>query len=171
MAAEFGGVHAFDARHAGLVFAAELDPCRVLENVSTGAEEVDEEMARRVAGRFVVAKAILVTVAREDVHRFGAAAAVIAEVDVFEVAVAFEDDANDEFVTDLGLGLSPFADPLEDRACVADPFEVELFGQLERRRFIGSDLADVLEVLPMDAPPSDPGSAFLAVTRARLGWI
>ena len=50
--------------------------------------------------RFVVAQAVLVLVARQHVHRLGAAAAVVLQVDVLHVAVRAQHDAHHEFVAD-----------------------------------------------------------------------
>src|SRR5262245_62082582 len=101
VAVELGSVHALDVRDTGLVFATMLDARAVLEDVNALGQVIDEEVAGGVARAFVIGEAVLVFVLAEHVHRLGAAAALVLEMDVFHVAIDAQLDADDQFVADL----------------------------------------------------------------------
>ena len=98
MAIELRGVHALNQSHAALVLAFVLDATGVFEDIRALGQVADEEVASGVFGRLVVAEAVLVFVAGEDVDGFGAAAPLVLHVDVLHVSIDTKDDAGDEFV-------------------------------------------------------------------------
>ena len=89
-----------DARQPGRVRALVLHPHRVLEHVRPLRQVVDEEVARRVLRDLVVRQPVLVLVPDQHVHRLGAAAAVVLQVDVLHVPVRPQDHPHDQLVAD-----------------------------------------------------------------------
>jgi len=120
---EFRGVHALDVGHAGLVLAAVLDTKGVLEDVGALGEVVDVEVRGGIFGGFVVAEAVLVFVAGEDIDGFGATGAMVFHVEVFHVTVGTQFDADHEFVTDFSFSVGRE----EFRAFFGVLFEVDGF--------------------------------------------
>lgn len=87
MSREVGGIHAANFSNPGLIVTAMLNADAGLENVSARREAIDEKVGGGIARHFVVAKAILPTIAAEDIHWFGATTALVFEVDVFQRSV------------------------------------------------------------------------------------
>ena len=77
MAVKFGRIHALDFGDTGLILAAQLNASRILEDVCTFWQVIDEEMTGCVARTFVVAQAILIFVLGKDIHGLCAAAALV----------------------------------------------------------------------------------------------
>lgn len=101
VAVEFRGVEALDCGNSRGVFAGMKDSGRVLEDVLSFREVIDEEMGGGIARHFVVAKSILKSVARKDLKRFDAASTLVFEMDEFHITVDREEDADHEFIADL----------------------------------------------------------------------
>ena len=57
---EFRRVHALDVGNPGLILAPQLNARRVLKNIRLLGKVVDEEVARRIARRFVVTESVLI---------------------------------------------------------------------------------------------------------------
>ena len=94
MAVEFRRVHALNFGNASLVLATELNASRVFEDISPFGEVIDKEVAGRVTGALIIPKTILVLVLGENVDRFGAASPLVLEMDLFQVAVDTQLNAN-----------------------------------------------------------------------------
>ena len=77
VAVELGRIHTLDICHAALVLAFVEYAKAVFEYVGSFWQVIDEEMARGIARCFVVTESILILVARKNIHRLGAAAALV----------------------------------------------------------------------------------------------
>src|SRR5688572_5988009 len=99
VAVELGRVHALDLGDAGLVTAFVLDARGIFKDVNSFRQVIDKKVAGGIAGRFVVAQAVLVFVARQDVNRFRATATLVFKVDVFHIAIHAQFDPHDQFVS------------------------------------------------------------------------
>src|SRR4030042_3133180 len=98
MAVKLRCVHALYRGHACLVFSLVLDTGTVFEDIHALRQIVHEKVRRSVARTLVVAHTVLVTVAAKNVDRFGAAAPLVFEVDVFHIAIHPQFDAYDQLV-------------------------------------------------------------------------
>ena len=114
-------------------------------------------MACRISGAFIIRQAILVLILRKDIHRLGAAAALVLQMNVLHIAVDAQFHPDDQFVPYLQSPL----DSLKFRPTTGAFLREQTFLQLERSPLVRCYLGHVLEVLPMETAPSDTLVDFL----------